>query len=149
MPVISHQIRLEPTVRQAQFLSRCAGTSRFTWNWALAESKRIYAETGKSAKLNDRFFPSSKTCSSCGVINESLTLSERTWVCMSCGTEHDRDLNAAKNLRTLGLRETPGAVPETLVDRMASTPRKSRAASRLVEARSTTRSKANTCDHNV
>jgi putative transposase len=45
----------------------------------------------------DRWYPSSKTCSSCGAINSGLTLSDRTWIC-TCGAEHDRDHNAARNL---------------------------------------------------
>ena len=51
-----------------------------------------------------RFFPSSKTCNSCGWINNSLTLNERTWTC-KCGLEVDRDLNAAKNILNEGLRQ--------------------------------------------
>lgn len=47
----------------------------------------------------DRWFPSSKTCSSCGCINKNLKLSEREWVCPGCGQTHDRDFNAALNLR--------------------------------------------------
>ena len=47
----------------------------------------------------DRFFPSSKKCSSCGVIKEDLSLSERTYDCPSCNLNIDRDLNAAINLR--------------------------------------------------
>ena len=46
----------------------------------------------------DRWFASSKRCSSCGEKNESLTLAERTWTCASCGAFHDRDVNAACNL---------------------------------------------------
>jgi putative transposase len=45
----------------------------------------------------DRWYPSSKTCSTCGAINAGLTLSDRTWICQ-CGAEHDRDHNAARNL---------------------------------------------------
>lgn len=48
----------------------------------------------------NRFFPSSKTCSSCGAINDSLTLKDRTWAC-GCGVTHDRDRNAAINLRNV------------------------------------------------
>lgn len=51
----------------------------------------------------DRFFPSSKTCNSCGWINNSLTLKDRSWKC-KCGKEVDRDLNAAKNILNEGLR---------------------------------------------
>lgn len=45
-----------------------------------------------------RFEPSSKTCSDCGFIKKDLKLSDRKWVCEKCGTSHDRDINAAKNI---------------------------------------------------
>jgi putative transposase len=45
----------------------------------------------------DRWYPSSKTCSSCGAVNAKLTLSNRAWVC-PCGAQHQRDVNAARNL---------------------------------------------------
>lgn len=45
-----------------------------------------------------RFFPSSKCCSDCGYINQSLKLEHRKWTCTNCDTKHDRDLNAAKNI---------------------------------------------------
>lgn len=46
----------------------------------------------------DRWFPSSKTCSSCGSVKDSLQLSERSWECPDCNTIHDRDVNAAINI---------------------------------------------------
>ena len=52
----------------------------------------------------DQFFPSSKLCECCKTKNDTLTLSDRTWVCSSCGVEHDRDLNAARNIRNEGVR---------------------------------------------
>jgi putative transposase len=48
-----------------------------------------------------RFFPSSKMCSSCGVVQESMSLKTRSWTC-TCGATHDRDVNAAKNILAAG-----------------------------------------------
>ena len=53
----------------------------------------------------DRFFPSSKRCSNCLTVKESLSLKERTYCCSSCGFESDRDLNASINLE-LAVRST-------------------------------------------
>ena len=52
----------------------------------------------------DRFFPSSKLCSSCGHKYQDLQLFEREWTCRACGTKHQRDENAAKNIRLEGIR---------------------------------------------
>lgn len=46
----------------------------------------------------DKFYPSTKSCSVCYYINDNLTLKDREWTCSSCGTHHDRDINAAKNI---------------------------------------------------
>lgn len=51
----------------------------------------------------DRFYASSKACSVCGFINQNLKLSDRSWSC-ACGLTHDRDVNAASNIRSEGLR---------------------------------------------
>jgi len=51
-----------------------------------------------------RWFPSSKLCGACGYKNDELTLKDRTWVCPECGVIHDRDLNAAMNIRDEGIR---------------------------------------------
>ncbi|MBY3433415.1 transposase [Rhizobium laguerreae] len=52
----------------------------------------------------DKWFPSSKLCHCCGWKNEALTLKDRKWVCEGCGTEHDRDVNAAVNLENYAVR---------------------------------------------
>ena len=54
--------------------------------------------------LVDRYFPSSKLCSSCGYKHDGLKLSERFWTCPECKSEHDRDANASINLRCEGIR---------------------------------------------
>jgi putative transposase len=51
----------------------------------------------------DRWFPSSKCCGNCGHIVEKLPLSVREWECPNCGTNHDRDTNAAQNILAAGL----------------------------------------------
>jgi len=56
---------------------------------------------GVEVVVADRFYPSSKTCSACGVVRDTLLLSERTFVCPDCGNIMDRDLNAARNLAAL------------------------------------------------
>ena len=55
----------------------------------------------------DRFAPSSKTCGKCGHIYKGLKLSERSWTCPECGTHHDRDFNAACNIKEFGLKALP------------------------------------------
>jgi putative transposase len=50
----------------------------------------------------DRFFPSSKLCSSCGHLLDELPLSIREWNCPACGANHDRDINAAINIKRAG-----------------------------------------------
>ncbi len=68
----------------------------------------------------DRFFPSTRTCSVCGVKREAVPLSQRRWRCVGCATHHDRDLNAARNIRRegLGKMEAEGR-PDSLNDRGA------------------------------
>lgn len=57
---------------------------------------------GRTVVAVDRWYPSSKTCSACGRVVAKLPLNVREWTCV-CGTLHDRDVNAAKNIRALGL----------------------------------------------
>lgn len=58
---------------------------------------------GRELVAIDRWYPSSKTCSDCGHLLRSLPLNVREWVCAECGTVHDRDVNAAKNVLAVGL----------------------------------------------
>jgi len=60
--------------------------------------------SGKILVKVDRFFPSSKTCSNCYQRVSSLPLDVRQWTCSNCGTNHDRDVNAALNIKAEGLR---------------------------------------------
>lgn len=66
------------------------------------------ARSGARLHVIDRWYPSSKACSSCGVVKAKLSLSERVFHCDTCGFEIDRDLNAAINLMVAG------SAPETV-----------------------------------
>ncbi len=57
---------------------------------------------GRQLAVTDRWHPSSKTCSQCGHLLAELSLSTRRWMCPGCGTRHDRDVNAAKNIPAAG-----------------------------------------------
>ncbi|MFM9702569.1 RNA-guided endonuclease InsQ/TnpB family protein [Streptomyces galilaeus] len=79
---------------------------------------------GREVIAVDRWFPSSKLCSACGSLQQKMPLHVRTWTC-DCGTTHDRDVNAAKNILAVGLtasvcgagvrpqRKTPGGQSAT------------------------------------
>lgn len=81
--------------------------SEMSW-WTFTDMLRYKAEWyGKNLIKIGRFEPSSKKCSNCGNINKNLKLSDREWQCQNCQTLHDRDLNAAKNIKEIGLRLQP------------------------------------------
>jgi putative transposase len=63
---------------------------------------------GKELGIVDRYFPSSKLCSKCGYVAETLSLDIRQWRCPGCGANHDRDLNAASNILAAGHAATVG-----------------------------------------
>ena len=58
---------------------------------------------GRTLIKIDKWYPSSKRCSHCGHVLDSLSLDERFWMCQECHTFHDRDINAAKNVLAAGL----------------------------------------------
>lgn len=64
---------------------------------------------GRTFVQIDKWYPSSKRCSGCGHIRESLELDIRSWVCPECGAHHDRDINAAQNILSAGLALIAGA----------------------------------------
>ena len=57
---------------------------------------------GRELRVVGRFFPSSKLCSACGNVAETLALDVRSWRCSECGILHDRDENAARNIMAEG-----------------------------------------------
>ena len=77
-----------------------AGWSAFTrmLQYKAARYGRVFGKIG-------RFEPTSQVCSACGVKDGPKPLSVRQWTCAACGTVHDRDVNAARNILALGRRE--------------------------------------------
>ena len=75
------------------------------WGMFVTFLKYKLEEQGKKLVKVDKFFASSQTCSICGYVNkETKNLCIRAWDCPECGTHHDRDLNAAINIRNEGMR---------------------------------------------
>ncbi len=72
--------------------------------------KLVYIAKRKGVKMKfiDKWYPSSKTCSACGVVNETLNLRDRNWQCNDCGITHDRDRNAAINIYRVGTSTLDG-----------------------------------------
>jgi putative transposase len=66
------------------------------------------ARYGRTFAKVDRFFPSSQVCSACGVKDGPKPLKVRMWTCSACGQAHDRDVNAARNVRTEGRKVAAG-----------------------------------------
>lgn len=62
-------------------------------------------DRGKQLIIIDKYYPSSKKCNVCGSINKDLILNEREWVCPTCGTLLDRDVNAAINIKKRGIEK--------------------------------------------
>ena len=75
------------------------------------------ARSGAALHVIDRWYPSSKTCSTCGRVKAKLSLSERVFHCDGCGLVMDRDLNAAVNINVAG------SAPETINARGGDTSR--------------------------
>lgn len=92
-----------------------SGLNRVILRAAFGEFRRQIAYKcdwyGCTLTVADRWFASSKMCSCCGAINESLTLADRIFRCEACGLVIDRDLNASINLSRIPPEETPAEVP--------------------------------------
>ena len=98
----------KPT-RNGQSAKRTMNRSILRSGWSSLVDKLSYKAQwcGRSFVQVDRFYPSSRLCNGCGHKYDGLLLSEREWVCESCGTSHDRDVNAALNILDEALRLIP------------------------------------------
>ena len=90
-------------------------------SWGLLTRMLEYKTSwyGRELIKIDQYYPSSKTCSNCGNVKETLLLSERTYECNSCGLVMDRDLNASINIKNTGIK-----IPEESVEEMDVSPPK-------------------------
>ena len=75
-----------------------------SWSSFISKLEYKVAENQGYLVKIDSYYPSSKTCSNCGCIKESLSLSQRTYHCNECGFKIDRDLNASINILNVGLK---------------------------------------------
>ncbi|MEU8798624.1 RNA-guided endonuclease TnpB family protein [Spirillospora sp. NPDC048819] len=89
--------------------NHCLARSISDASWSQLRSMLEYKSGwyGRDLMLVDRWFPSSKLCSApgCGHISDKMPLNVRSWRCPQCGTLHDRDVNAAKNILAAGLAD--------------------------------------------
>ena len=60
---------------------------------------------GKPFLVVDRYAPTTRTCSTCGLVREAVQPKENRWTCPACGTTHNREINAAKNIKAQGLNQ--------------------------------------------
>ena len=95
----------EPT-RNGQASKRAMNRTILRNGWSSFSDKLSYKAQwyGRTFVQVDRFYPSSRLCNNCGHKYAGLLLSEREWVCESCGASHDRDVNAALNILGEALR---------------------------------------------
>jgi len=87
--------------------NHCLAKSISNQSWYSFITKLEYKSERYSGKIEktNRFYPSSKTCSNCGYINQDLTLKNREWTCKECGVKHDRDILASQNILAQVQRE--------------------------------------------
>jgi len=87
--------------------NHCLARSISDVGWSVLFRQLEYKCTqyGKTLLKIGQFEPSSKLCSVCGSINRDLTLQDREWTCPQCSTRHDRDINAAINIKKMALQD--------------------------------------------
>ena len=79
------------------------------WSGLVAKVRYKLERNGGHLVTIDCWFPSSKTCAVCRAVADALSLSKRCWPCASCGTRHDRDVNAAQNVLQQGVLQLKAA----------------------------------------
>ena len=123
--VVIEDLNVAGMTRNRRLARRVAGVG-------MAELRRQIeykaAWSGVHVHVADRWYPSSKTCSACGVVKAKLRLSDRVYRCEACGLVLDRDLNAARNLAALVQRETSSPSCGATINEPDGNPHKTRTA---------------------
>lgn len=99
-------IAIEDLNIKGMLKNRCLSKSISDVGWSMFTTMLEYKCRWYGVNLLKigRFEPSSKTCSICGNVNKKLTLEDRSWICVNCNTQHDRDINAAINIKNFALK---------------------------------------------
>jgi putative transposase len=101
--IVIEDLHVKGMIRNRKLSAAIADASLGEFRLMLTYKTQWY---GSRLVIAPRFFASSKTCSECDHVMESLPLDIREWECPCCGTHHDRDVNAAKNLVKWFLKNT-------------------------------------------
>ena len=101
--IVSENLQIKNMVKNHHLAK---ATSDVSWYELTRQLEYKAKWNGRKYIKIDTFYASSQLCSVCGYQNpDTKDLSVRTWICPKCGAEHDRDINAAKNILTEGLRQ--------------------------------------------
>lgn len=98
--VCVESLKVKNMIRNPKLAKAIADTS---WGEIVRQLEYKGEWAGRTVVAIDQFFPSSKRCSGCGYTMPKMALNVRSWVCPECGANHDRDVNAAKNIKAVGL----------------------------------------------
>lgn len=110
--IVLETLSLKDMAKKKSFEEKCNSSDKtdhgksvhdLGWAYFVNRLKTKAVEQGKIVVEADKWFASSKTCNICGYVNKDLTVQNRRWICPRCGTEHNRDENAAINLKNIAL----------------------------------------------
>jgi putative transposase len=106
-----HTIGIEDLNVKGMLKNRRLARAIVDMGWSEVRRQLEYkaALRGGRVVVADRWYPSSKTCAGCGNVLEVLALAQRSWTCPGCGASHDRDVNAATNLKNMAVSSTVAA----------------------------------------
>ena len=106
-----HTIGIEDLHVKGMLGNRCLSRAIADMGFAELRRQLLYKAQRRGGQLivTDRWYPSSKICSCCGCKLDALSLDVRQWTCPGCATLHDRDVNAAVNLRNMAVSSTVSA----------------------------------------